>query len=257
MISRRGQESVGGRRGSRGEGRIEARREGIEGYEESALRSASRDDGVGGGRILALINEDAKEAVEKLRDRPDVLARHRLVVMNDRSQFNGATPDQVREEFTNWAVDKLRRNWREPPMLDGEVPEIEPGSGVRVGSSASTRYNFCLLVDNICLESLEKMRNPVVKLVTKCWTAGEQDLECEEEDEGENPGYEGGVSNREFEDVGSMYKNVYEYVDIQNDFHDPWNWADDYIRPPLMGWKSEFERAPGFWRGKGKSSDGQ
>ena len=142
-------------------------------------------------------------------------------------------------------------------MLDGEVPEIEPGSGVTVDSSAGTRYNFCLLVDDICLESLEKMCNPVVKLVTKYWTAGEQDLECEEEDEGENPGYEGGVSNREFEDVGWMYKNVYEYVDIQNDFHDPWNWADDYIRPPLMGWESEFQSAPGFWRRKGKSSDGQ
>jgi hypothetical protein len=208
-------------------------------------------------RILALINEDVKEASGKPRDRLDVLARHQLVVMNDRSQFDGATPDQVRKHFTNWAVDELRRNWREPPMPDNEVPEIEPGSRFTVDSSAGTRYNFCLLVDDICLESLDKMCNPVVKLVTKYWTAGEQDLECEEEDEGENPGYEGGVSDSEFEDVGWMYKNVSEYVDIQNDFHDPWNWADDYVRPPIMGWESEFESAPGFWRRKGKSSDGQ
>ena len=208
-------------------------------------------------RMLAQINKGATEYLEELGHRQDMLARHRLVVMDDHSQFDGATPDQVREHFTKWAVDELKRNWREQPMPDDEFAKLETGDGVDKYHSLGARYNFCLLIDDICLESLDKMFSPVMKLVTRNWAAGEQDLEGKGEEEWEDPGYEGGVSNNEFEDVGWMYKDVSEYVDIQESLHDPSNWVDDYKRPPLRSWDDEYETAPGFWRRNRKPSDGQ
>lgn len=201
--------------------------------------------------MLAQINENLKESLE-INDRQALLARHQLVVMNDRSQFDGATPDQVREHFSKWAVDELRLNWRDQPIPDDQVAEIEAGDGMVY--SAGTRYNFCLLVDDVCLESLAKMSSPVVKLVKKHWVPDEQDL-GEKEGEGDNPGWEEGVTNNEFEDMGWMYIYISDYMDIQNSLYEGDNWADDYIRPPLMRFESEFETAPGFWRRNRKSSD--
>lgn len=142
-------------------------------------------------------------------------------------------------------------------MPDDEFAKLETGDGVDKYHSLGARYNFCLLIDDICLESLDKMFSPVMKLVTRNWAAGEQDLEGKGEEEWEDPGYEGGVSNNEFEDVGWMYKDVSEYVDIQESLHDPSNWVDDYKRPPLRSWDDEYETAPGFWRRNRKPSDGQ
>lgn len=62
----------------------------------------------------------------------------------------------------------------------------------------------------------------------------EQDLSEKEEEEGEgaNPGWEGGVTNSEFEDVGWMHMDVGGYVDVQNRLCDGYFWGDDYVRPP-------------------------
>ncbi|KAK1763087.1 hypothetical protein QBC33DRAFT_550320 [Phialemonium atrogriseum] len=202
--------------------------------------------------ILAQINENLKESLEG-NDRQDLLARHQLVVMNNRLQFDGATTDQVRKHFSKWVVDELRRNWQDQPIPDDQVAKLGADDGMIY--SAGTRYNFCLLVDNVCLESLAKMPSPVVKLVEKRWVPDVQDL-GKEEGEGDNSGWEGGVTNNEFEDVGWMYMYVHDYVDIQNYLHGD-NWTDNYVRPPLMRFESKFETAPGFWRRDGKSSDRQ
>ncbi|KAK4235502.1 hypothetical protein C8A03DRAFT_36647 [Achaetomium macrosporum] len=117
-----------------------------------------------------------------------LLPRHRFMVMDDRSQFDGATPDQVRQHFTKWALDEFKRNWWEEPMPDDEVAKVKAGGYSATDYSADPRYSFCLLVDDICLESFGKML-PVVKLVKKHWEPGGQDWEDDQLEE--NPGWEG------------------------------------------------------------------
>ncbi|KAH6850065.1 hypothetical protein B0I37DRAFT_370612 [Chaetomium sp. MPI-CAGE-AT-0009] len=41
----------------------------------------------------------------------EIVARHQLVLMDDRSQFDGATIDQVRAHFRTWSLEELKRNW--------------------------------------------------------------------------------------------------------------------------------------------------
>lgn len=199
-------------------------------------------------RILAQINEGLRDSLE-MADRQDLLSRHHLVLMNDRSQFDGATVEQVREHFKRWTVDELRRNWRDQPIPEGDIAKFEAGDY----PSAGTRYSSCLVVDDICLESLTHMPNPVAKLVNKFWMPDGVDgaISGVRDD---NPGWEGGLTNDEFEDVGWMYVHIYSYVDMQNkDSEDIW--TDDYVRPPFMDFEDDFETAPGFWRRDKNSSN--
>ncbi len=225
----------------------------------SVVYRTSYGDDAAWERMLARIGEVARTSLEDAF-RPDLLALHQLVVMDDRARFEDATPDLVRGHFRKWAVEELGRHWREPPMPEDKVGEA--GIDDEVVSCAGTRYNFCLLVDDICLESLDKMWSPVVKLVRRSWVPyGEEELDDlrgeEEEDDEDNPGWEGGVTNNEFEDVGWMYGYVTDYVSLQNRLHDEGNFADDYMRPPLMQFLDGFHDAPGSWRRVEEPSDVQ
>jgi hypothetical protein len=199
-------------------------------------------------------------------DRFDLLPRHQMVVMDDREAFRNATLDDVREHFHQWTIDELRRNWREPPMPEEEVAKVETARTEPVLGAEDclhgARYTFCLVVDDVSLESLDEVSSPVVKLVTKRWGPGGYDpdeledlrREGEEQFPGPNPGWEGGFTKHDLEYVGWMYRHVAEYVEIQNECDGPDDWLRFYIRPPLMDWRDDFSTAPGFWRRKGKSS---
>lgn len=194
----------------------------------------------------------------------DIRARHQLVIMDDRSQFDGATIDQVRSHFRTWSLEELKRNWRHPPMPKAAVAKIKAGfSGEDF--DAGVRYNFCLVVDDLCLESVERMEySPVMKLVDKRWEPCDPDkLPTTDEIEGdENLGWEGGVTNSEYETVGWMYIKPIDYVEIQDMLHDRDWWYDMYLRPPLtrvlgVGEPSAlkgFGKMPGFWRRDGTAS---
>ncbi|EFY91561.1 hypothetical protein MAC_02446 [Metarhizium acridum CQMa 102] len=70
-----------------------------------------------------------------------------LAVMDDQSQFDSASPDQVRHHFSKWAMDELRRNWNKAH----DIPEdgiIGTTGGRDYLYQAGPRYNFCLLVDD-------------------------------------------------------------------------------------------------------------
>lgn len=76
--------------------------------------------------------------------------------MNDRSQFDGTCLDQVRDHFYKWAMDESKRGWNKGQDIQGD--EIIGATGRRdYLYQAGPRYNFCLLVDDVCLESLDKM----------------------------------------------------------------------------------------------------
>ena len=60
------------------------------------------------------------------------------------------------------------------------------------------------------------MGKPVFKLVKRNWAPDSEEDETEEDEEDEKFDWEGGETNGEFEDVGWMYVNVCEYIDVQN-----------------------------------------
>ena len=247
--------------------------EGYEGIEEAlsdqnlkvdapwgmAMYRTSYDDEAAWQHIVAQI----KGAMEiSLIGWEDIRARHDLVIMDDRSQFDGATIDQIRTHFRAWSLEELKRNWRHPPLPEEEIARIETGP-FSVDSGAGLRYNYCIVVDDICLESVERMFRPVVKLVNKDWTPYHPDelpTGCEED---ENPGWEGGLTNCETERVGWMYIRTGEYVEIQDLLQESHWWPDRYVRPPRVdmygnggapGDKYDFSTLPGFWRRNGTAS---
>ncbi|KAI9146930.1 hypothetical protein HJFPF1_12959 [Paramyrothecium foliicola] len=183
-------------------------------------------------RMISSLRQDIDSSLGKYQElQPQLSSRHQLVIMDEKEQLAEVGLDKIRRHFTNWCINELRRNWR-----SGLTPATEDEMTGSTGSTnyleqAGPRYNFCFLVDEICLESLEKMANPVVKLVSREWAPDPQ----------------------EDDDVGWMYVNAYDYVDVQNDLQDAVDWTDMYVRPPLMRFEGDFDQAPGFWRRKASS----
>ncbi|KAG4222080.1 hypothetical protein PC116_g29445 [Phytophthora cactorum] len=164
------------------------------------------DDDAAWQQMLARIEETVQWRL-KLAGRKDLLARHKFVIMEDPSKFSGMEPDEIREEFTEWAAEEHRRNWggkhNKDPYFSG------------------ARYNFCLVVDDLSLESLERRAiAPVIKILQKDfspWTeeeAKEMGFIGEDGDSGLPAGFwEGGVTDSEEENVGWIYIPVVETVE--------------------------------------------
>jgi hypothetical protein len=107
-----------------------------------------------------------------------------------------------------------------------------------------------LVVDEICLESLDQPCGAVAKFVQRAF---QSDLSAEEIKELGGPReadseWEDGVTENEFENVGWMYMETTDYVAFQHRLVSPENWEDEYVRPPQLRRSDPFERAPGSWR---------
>ena len=219
-----------------------------------AVYRASYNDDAAWHRILSVLRRDIESSLAVYQAQPGLLARHELVVMDYQSKFEGAGPKKIREHFNSWAVDELQRNWRadrEPATKD----EITGAAGsTDYLHHAGSRYNFFLLVDDICLESIEMMDEPVFKLVKRNWAPDSEVDEAEEDEEDEKFDWEGGETNSDHEDVGWMYVDASDYVDVQDQLQEEDFWPELYVRPPLMRWEEDFNRAPGFWRRNASST---
>ncbi|KAL7621056.1 hypothetical protein AAE478_008368 [Parahypoxylon ruwenzoriense] len=230
-----------------------------------AVYRVSYSDDAAWQRMLARIETDMRERLE-LQSRDDLLARHDLVVMDDRAKFDGLKPYEVRELFTKWAVEELGRNWVGQPILDANRGTLDGREGTGDENTTSwergpdyfsgARYNYCLVVDDLCLESLDKMpTGPVIKLLRKDFSPlsqdeGERTARIGEEEELGFPGtfWEDGVTGHEEEDVGWMYIPVVDYVEQYNALCDGDNWYEGYVRPPFTFHNRRIENAVGFWR---------
>lgn len=215
----------------------------------AVYRTTYADDAAWGRMRDALFGAVAN-ALELYGCTASLLPRLSHAFIEDRATLAGAGVRDVRRRFTVWAAEELRRNWRvgaTPAMEEDACRAGVEGPGYFVGP----RYNFCLLVDEVCLESLDRMASPVVKLVEKDFT--------DEEERGggrsgvvASSGWEDGLTDSEEEDVGWMYLPVADYVDCCNQLHDPEFWHDGYyVRPPLTFLNRDFASAPGFWRREG------
>ena len=184
-------------------------------------------------RMRDALSVAAVEALELYSYAESLLPRLSHAFIEDRATLAGAAVRDVRRRFEAWAAEELRRNWR-----DDEPPTVEEARQAGVespGYLAGTRYNFCLMVDEVCLESLDSIASPVVKLVKKDF-ASEEDNHDDSSTSGviAYSDWEDGVTGCEEEDVGWMYLPVADYVDCCNQLHDPEFWHDGYyVRPPL------------------------
>ncbi|KAJ6028307.1 hypothetical protein N7540_003883 [Penicillium herquei] len=117
-------------------------------------------------------------------------------------------------------------------------PEHRPGPEFAFG----TRLNYALFVDDICLESLVHMDMPVVKVLSKQWG----NLSLDERKYTIHPEWHDGVTEIDEEDVGWMYINILDYVDVYDKLemsHALGGWYTIYLRPPGMMDHSKNERS--------------
>lgn len=176
---------------------------------------------------------------------PELYPRHRFEIMDDQSQFKGASMEALRDKFSAWVVDEYRANLKEEHR-----PSVEEFDAAAAGSPAGARYNFFLVVDDICLESLDQACGAVVKLVQAAGHEGpDHSLSAEEmgpKEEGSE--WEGGFTEDEFENVGWMYMETSDYAVFQEYLAEPSNWEDEYLRPPKLRGLDGFKDVPGSWR---------
>ena len=201
--------------------------------------------------IQVMVKPDPELPRRDIEDR--VLARHNLPIMDDQAQFDGATSHELRDHFVFWVVDELPRrlhadevgkiDWdvigrnkgyvqeEEDVLLD--IPNVYSGC-------YGARYDFCLFVDDICLESLDHMDPPVVKMLRRNWGH----LAPEKRGYTVHPDFEDGRTGDDWEEVGWMYIDLLSYMEFYARFLDEHNfWYDEYSRPPSMIWET---KTPGF-----------
>ncbi|KAL2852940.1 hypothetical protein BJY01DRAFT_207522 [Aspergillus pseudoustus] len=197
-------------------------------------------------RMIQHINEEIHESLS-LNQRLDLLKHHRLTVIDDAAKFDGATSHAVRDHFQSWVSSELTTVLKDPSKTRCPVNLGE--RAVEVELSLGSRYNFCLFVDDICLESLDKMSYPVVKLLSRATGIREP----EDREYQVDPYYEDGDTEFTEEDVGWMYIEVLEYCSKYNGLVDPHVWLDQYWRPPYMLFSND-EEFPGNWRASDPNS---
>ncbi|KAL4905038.1 hypothetical protein BDW74DRAFT_18503 [Aspergillus multicolor] len=228
-------------------------------------------------RMIELLDETVQDSLEfeEPYDRLDLLPLHDLSVTQDRGKLHGASSHLVREHFTRWTEGELARILEDTtqPRRNGCIPTVDGNSN---GADTVTksdplehidllgpRFNFCLFIDEICLESLDEMPSrPVVKLLMRNWNKPADPTEIHGPYKDpidkicDNHEYEDGLSNDPAEDVGWMYIQVWNYVEYFNRLvHEyPYSWDVWYRRPPRLedygGLDTTRVVFPGAWRKK-------
>ncbi|KAJ5564121.1 hypothetical protein N7513_000363 [Penicillium frequentans] len=160
-------------------------------------------------RLLQRLREQIESDLE-YNQRMDLLSRHQLVINDDIEKFDGATSHDIRDHFNTWLqTDYLR-------------------------SSPALNYDFCLFVDDFCLDSLElfedSLSGPIVKCLSKPWG----NLTLQERNYKIHPEWHDGETDDELEMVGWIYLPIHSYVGWYDTLEEPSNWEAFYLRPPMM-----------------------
>ncbi|KAJ5523810.1 hypothetical protein N7494_010460 [Penicillium frequentans] len=162
----------------------------------------------------------------------DLLSHHQLLINDDIKKFNGATSHDIRDHFNAWVTYQLPQIVGSPEVLKYLLSNDNNGLGPQY--FLSPRYNFCLFVDDFCLDSLEFFENsssgPVVKILSKPWG----NLTLQEREYKIHPEWHDGETDDEFEMVGWMYTPIHSYVRWFDTLEVPSNWEAFYVRPPTM-----------------------
>ncbi|PNY25608.1 Uncharacterized protein TCAP_04452 [Tolypocladium capitatum] len=207
------------------------------------------DDEVGWQKMREHLETRVRESLEYYVN-DGMLQRHRFVFMDDKTQFDGASPAKVRDHFEQWAKEELARNWAAQPVTeemrhDMYGPPDNPDNGAL--SWAGTRYHVCVLIDDVCLLSLDENRvGPIFMLVNKDFGIPHEITE-----DNEHPDYEDGWMVDHNEGPGGwIYVRSSEYVETYNALHDRNEWGEDdrFMYPSMVYGDMGLERSPAFWR---------
>ncbi|KAI8949279.1 putative muramidase [Xylaria longipes] len=184
-------------------------------------------------RMIAHMNDTVAKEL-KGENREDLLPYHKLHIIDD----DGATTHAVRDHFLQWVPKDLQSRLSESSKASVEDLEL-------TGATSCPRYECCVLIDDLCLESLDypNMNSPVVKLVWRRWGPLDQD----ERQAPIYPGFHDGQTEYYEEDVGWMYMPVRYYLD-RYDALGYWDWDDVYVRPPYIEGDETEDEIPGHWR---------
>ncbi|EGE01158.1 hypothetical protein TEQG_00210 [Trichophyton equinum CBS 127.97] len=178
--------------------------------------------------ILQKMNDETAATLES-EGEDELVRRHEMIIMEDKAKYDGATSHDIRDHFTSWVFNTV-------PYITIKVPTES--------ELQLTLYNYCLFVDDLCLESVEHMETPVVKLLGKHFGARDP----EDRDYTIHPDYEDGETDMEEEDVGWMYLKVDGYAEMYNALEEDEWWYELYRRPPLLSYFTLAPQNPGFWR---------
>lgn len=194
--------------------------------------------------ILQRIRDEMAECLED-QGQEDLLPRHEIIIMDDKAKYDGATSHDIRDHFTSWVFNALPDIMVNTPTESQlQLTLVNDPHSMGLEHVFGTRYNFCLFVDDICLESVEHMDIPVVKLLAKHFGARDP----EDRNYTIHPDFEDGETAMEEEDVGWMYLEVYTYAEMYNALEEEEWWYELYRRPPLLPYDSPSDQNPGSWR---------
>lgn len=179
--------------------------------------------------------------------------RHRLVLMDDRTQFDGADRVQVRDHFRQWARAELPRNSLKPPSADEMREKDDEASvtGLDYLTEFGPRYNVFGVVDDICIESTRRGRvGPLLMLVCRFWEPMKAE-DLPEDPENFFDDYAAGVMVDPTEGWGGwIYTRTCDYTYHYGLLDDVYNFTDDdmFMYPSYVYGPMGLERSPGFWR---------
>lgn len=165
---------------------------------------------------------------------------------------SGATHRQVREHFLSWGLNDLTTKL---------YPDIDPDLKYRSTGYYSPeyhrpRYRYCLVVDELCLESFDHAIEeysrffPAVKLLSLQWWGPTIEEEGVDGEVGpESHPTDDGVEEWFDQDVGWMYMSVCDYAERYTDLSWGGMWDRRYTRPPYFDRLSDGDKDfMGYWR---------
>ncbi|KAK7981401.1 hypothetical protein PG988_003639 [Apiospora saccharicola] len=201
-------------------------------------------------RAVQGLQNSMQSSLEYYR-RQDLLPPHDLRAIDDPALY-GATHGQVREHFLSWGLNDLKTKL---------YPDIDPtmkylSTRYHGPEYHRPRYQYCLIVDDICLESFDQAKDgydrffPAVKLLSLQWWGPT----VEEEGVDGEVGSESHPTNDDVDwwfdqDVGWMYMSVSDYADRYTSLSSGGMWDRIYTRPPYFDTLSDGDdEFMGYWR---------
>ncbi|KAK7928369.1 hypothetical protein PG985_005367 [Apiospora marii] len=207
-------------------------------------------------RAVQGLQDSMQESLEYYK-RQDLLPSHDLRAIDDPALYR-ATHRQVREHFLSWGLNDLKTKLH----TDIDPYEKYMSTGYYSPEYHRPRYRYCLVVDDLCLESFDQVKDeydrlfPAVKLLSLQWWG--PTIDEEEVVDGE-VGPESHPTDEDVEwwfhqDVGWMYMSVCDYAERYTQLSPGGMWHRMYTRPPYLdSLRDRDEEFMGWWRPPNKS----
>lgn len=198
-----------------------------------AIYRCSYKDESAWNRLLQHIEESIKVSLE-YNQRMDLLPHHQLVINDDITKFNGATSHEIRDHFNAWVADQLPQVVASPEVLERLRSHNSTHHQLGPEYDLGARYNFCLFMDDFCLDSTKYINDSQFDPVIKVLSGFSGKITPQEREYQIHPNWHDGETDDEFEMVGWMYIPMESYVWWYNALEQPADWDRYYLRPPMM-----------------------